>query len=97
MEPEPFGLKEVNRRLPRSAGGRSREAALVNDLAVDDRGVPGERHRRAAPGYRIRGRDAATFPIALSGIRTTPQRPRRHALAAGFTGLALPRRRCRRR
>ena len=35
------------------------------------------------------------FQIVLSGIRTTPQRPPRNAFAAGFTGLALARHRCR--
>ena len=70
-------------------------SALVNDLAVDDRGILGERHRRAALGYRTRGRDAATFQIVPSGIRTTPQRPPRNAFAADFTGLALARHRCR--
>jgi hypothetical protein len=68
-------------------------SALVNDLAVDDRGILGERHRRAAPGYRARGRDAAGFQIVLSGIRTTPQRPPRNAFAADFSGAALARRR----
>ena len=48
---------------------------------------------RAAPGYRARGRDAAGFRIALSGIRATPQRPPRRAFAASFAGLALARRR----
>ena len=48
-------------------------------------------NRRAAPGYRTRGRDTATFQIVLSGIRTTPQRPPHSAVAAGFTGLALAR------
>jgi len=57
----------------------------------------GERHRRAALGYRTRGRDTATFQIVLSGIRTTPQRPLRNAFAAGFTGLALAWHRGRRR
>ncbi|MGH3067243.1 MAG: hypothetical protein ACRDMI_01495 [Streptosporangiaceae bacterium] len=47
-------------------------SALVDDLAVDDRGILGERHRRAAAGHRTRGRDA---------------------FAAGFSGLALARRR----
>ena len=70
-------------------------SALVNDLAVDDRGILGERHRGAAPGYRARGRDAAGFQIVLSGIRTSPERPPRNAFAAGFTGLALARQRCR--
>jgi hypothetical protein len=65
-------------------------SALVNDLAVDDRGILGERHRQATLGYRTRGRDAATFRIVLSGIRTT-QRPPRNAFAAGFTGLAQAR------
>jgi len=45
-------------------------SVLVNGLAVDDRGIPGERHRRAALGDRIRGHDAATFQTVLSGIRT---------------------------
>ena len=72
-------------------------SALVNGLAVDDRGILGERHRRAAVGYRTRGRDAAAFQIVLSGIRTTPERPPRNAFAAGFSGLALARRRRRRR
>ena len=71
-------------------------SALVNGLAVDDRGILGERHRRAALGYRTRGRDAATFQIVLSGIRTTPERPPRNAFAAGFSGVALARRRRRR-
>ena len=57
---------------------------------------PGLRHatcnRRAAPGYRTRGRDTAAFQIVLSGIRTTPQRPPHSAVAADFTGLALARR-----
>jgi len=69
----------------------------VNDLAVDDRGILGERHRRAPLGYRADGRDAATFQIVLSVIRTTPPRPPRDVFAAGFTGLALARRRGRRR
>ena len=45
--------------------------------------IPGERHRRAAPGYRTRDRDrdAATFQIVLG-----------NAFAAGFSGLALARR-----
>ena len=72
-------------------------AALVNGLAVDDRGILGERHRRAAFGCRTRGRDAAAFQVVLSGIRTTSQRPSRSAFAVGFTGLALARRRGRRR
>jgi hypothetical protein len=68
-------------------------SALVNDLAVDDRGTLGERHRRAAAGYRPRGRDAATVQIVLSGFRTTPEWPPRNAFAAGFSGPALARRR----
>ena len=68
-------------------------SALVNGLAVDDRGILGERHRRAALGHRTCGRDAATFQIVLPGIRTSPQRPPRNAFAAGVTGLALARRR----
>jgi len=69
-------------------------SALVNDLAVDVRGILGERHRRADLGYRTRGRDAATFQIVLSGIRTTPAaRSPRNAFAAGLRGLALARRR----
>jgi hypothetical protein len=67
-------------------------SALVNGLAVDDRGILGERHRRAAPGCRTRGRDAATYQIVLSGIRTTPERPPRTAFAGGFSGLTLARR-----
>jgi hypothetical protein len=68
-------------------------SALVDDRTVDDRGILGERHRRAALGYRTRGPDAATFQIVLSGIRTTPERPPRNAFAAGFGGVALARRR----
>ena len=68
-------------------------SALVNGLAVDDRGILGECHRRAAPGYRTRGRDAPAFQIVLSGIRTTPEQPPRSAFAASFSGLALARRR----
>lgn len=69
-------------------------SALVNDLAVDDRGILGERHRRAAPGCRALGRDAEAFQIVLSGLGTTPERPPSSAFAVGFSGLALaPRRR----
>src|SRR5438552_1400278 len=50
-------------------------SALVDGLAVDDRGILGERHRRAAVGYDTRSRGAAAFPLVLSGIRTTPERP----------------------
>jgi hypothetical protein len=39
------------------------------------------------------GHDAATFQIVLSGIRTAPQRPPHNAFAAGFSSLALARRR----
>ena len=67
-------------------------SALVDGLAVDDRGILGERHRRAAAGYRTRGRDAATFQIVLSGFHTTAEWPPRSAFAAGFSGLALARR-----
>jgi len=68
-------------------------SALVNGLAADDRGILGGRHRRAAPGYRARGRDAATFRIAAPGIRTWPERAPRNAFTAGFSGGALGRRR----
>jgi len=44
--------------------------------------IPGERHRRAASGYRTRGHDVATFQTVLG-----------NAFAAGFSGLALARRR----
>jgi len=44
-----------------------------------------------------RGRDAAIFQIVSPGIRATPQRPPRNAFAAGFSGVALARRRGRRR
>jgi hypothetical protein len=47
----------------------------------------------AALGYRTRGRDAATFQIALSGICTTPKRPPHNGLAGDFSGQALTRRR----
>jgi hypothetical protein len=49
--------------------------------------------RRSASAVRTRGRDAPAFQIVLSGIRTTPERPPRSAFAAGFSGLALARRR----
>jgi hypothetical protein len=41
--------------------------------------------------------DAATFQIAPSGIRTPPDWPPYSALAVGFSGVALARRRCRSR
>jgi hypothetical protein len=68
-------------------------SALVDGLAVDDGGILGERHRRAAPGCRTRGRGAAAFQIVLPGIRTLPERAPRNAFAAGFGGVALARRR----
>jgi len=68
-------------------------SALVNGLAVDDRGILGVRDRRAAPGCRTRGRDAATLQIVLSGIRTSPERSARNAFAADFGDMALARRR----
>jgi hypothetical protein len=67
-------------------------SALVNGLAVDDRGILGERHRRAALGCRTRGRGAATYQIVLPGIRTTPGRPPRNAFAGGFSGPTPARR-----
>jgi len=53
----------------------------------------GRRFLELLAGQRPAAQHAATFQIVLSGIRTTPQRPPHSAVAAGFTGLALARRR----
>ena len=78
-------------RMPprcRRRGQVTARAWRIWSIAADGNGlrgylyglIPGERHRRAASGYRTRGRDAATFQIVLG-----------NAFAAGFSGLALAR------
>jgi hypothetical protein len=56
-------------------------SALVDDLAVDDRGVLGERHRRADLGHRTRGREGGCYLGARHELG--PQ------LTAFFTSAAI--------